>query len=195
MLDELKRRQQHSALSLDAPLTHTSRFCLADTIAAPSSTHASDATSTRTDAVHTALSRLSPREREVILHRYGFDGSCGILKCIDYEIGQALGMTRSSAGSIATVAHRKLQKDAELCKAIGVEPPPEEAITDEVRAERKVTYARELAAWKAGSQTSKSLAKALGVSRSTAYKHMKKLQEAGLIVIGQPVCPPKGMPA
>ncbi len=130
-----------------------------------------------------------------MLHRYGFDGSCGILKSLDREIGHALGMTRSSAGSIATVAHRKLQRDAELCKAVGVEPPPEEVITDEIRAQFQAAYARELQAWNAGNRTSKSLGEALGVSRSTAYNRMKKLREAGLIVIGPWICQPKGAPA
>lgn len=178
MIDELKRKEQASALSLDAPFEPQSTFCLADVVPACPPVSAPTEQTARTVAVQKALTRLAKREREVLSHRHGLDEACGTHSNTFSEIGKTLGMTCSGAASIATVAHRKLRADKELCRLLGVEPQPKVQDSPEMLAQR---YARELSTWNAGCNNAKSLSKALRISRSSAYKCLAKLREVGLI--------------
>ncbi len=113
---------------------------------------------------------------------YGFDGcGCGILSDAHEEIGCDLGISRGTVGYHATRGRQSLRADAQLCEAVGVEPPPEAMKPREVPVSPEMMYAKELAAWKAGHTSYGSLAKALGIGKKAARGCIAKMRKAGLI--------------
>jgi RNA polymerase sigma factor (sigma-70 family) len=117
MIDELRRRPEHTPVSLDAPLADDSSLCLYDLLPFPSMAALSGACE-RELVVHEAIERLSPRQQASVLRYYGFPGYG---KHTGSEAGRALDVGASTIRTHALDARRKLRSDARLCVVVGVQ--------------------------------------------------------------------------
>jgi RNA polymerase sigma factor (sigma-70 family) len=101
LTDHYRRQQHRSGPSLDEQPGLLSELASADDPAARRLS---------IEAVKDWLSRLAPREREVLALRYGADLSTA-------EIARALGLSQANVHQIASRALRRLREDAESSEA------------------------------------------------------------------------------
>jgi RNA polymerase primary sigma factor len=102
-------------LSLETPIGEEGESRLADLIPAPDA-HNPVAEATRgalRDELMAALDELTPREKDVILLRYGLDG---VEPRTLEEVGRALEVTRERVRQIESSALGKLRKRGRKCR-------------------------------------------------------------------------------
>jgi RNA polymerase primary sigma factor len=109
-LDEVKKLLSliEQPVSLDAPLDDEARYSLADTLEDSAASALVETASQRLlgEGLHQALTLLTPRERAVIILRYGIgDGRSRTL----LEVGKELGISRERVRQIEVAAFKKMR--------------------------------------------------------------------------------------
>jgi len=121
MINELQRLHECSTDSLDAPLSDTGDFCLADRLSdrSASAVVPSPTSRKRLRALQKALLRLPARQRAAVRRRAGLPGYGA--HSVE-EVGRALRTCSTNAAECLGYRGRhNLARDAWLCEVMGVE--------------------------------------------------------------------------
>jgi RNA polymerase sigma factor (sigma-70 family) len=121
MIDAYEESCGITPVSLDAPLpSHEfgiSMVSLADVIPTPAAPATQTSPSPRVQALYAAIDRLTPRQRSVVVRRYGLENYGAHNR---KEAAAALGMTLWAVKGMSCTGVKNLGRDEQLRKVVGV---------------------------------------------------------------------------